>query len=196
MAFLQKRLAENYDIISPFITKIYTDSTINLNFPELLKLADITPTHKKDVTSSKDNYRPYLCGFRKVYNTQLCLIVMLDKWKRALDNGKIAGALLTDLSKAFDCINHELLIAKLHAYGFDYTSLAYIHSYLTYRKQRTNVNNSFSPWAQIKSGVPQGSILGPLLFNNYISDIFFFINETELTKYADANTPYAINKLC
>ena len=117
---------------------------------------------------------PYLCGFRKGYNTQLCLIIMLEKWKRALDDGKIAGALLTDLSKAFDCINHELLIAKLHAYGFDYTSLACIHSYLTYRKQRTKVNNSFSSWTQIKSGVPQRSILSPLLFNIYINDIFFY----------------------
>ena len=68
-------------------------------------------------------------GFRKGYSTQHCLTVMLDKWNKAIDNGKLAGALLTDLSKAFDCLNHELLIAKLEAYGFDQSSLSYIYSY-------------------------------------------------------------------
>ena len=150
-----KILVENYDIISPFITKMYNDSKLNMNFPDSLKLADITPTHKKDDTTNKENYRPvsilpsvskifernmfdqisgyidkylspYFCGFRKGYSTQHCLIVMLEKWRKALDNGKLAGALLTDLSKAFDCLNHNLMIAKLHAYGFDHSSLAYI----------------------------------------------------------------------
>ena len=98
---------------------------------------------------------------------------MLGKWYKALDKCNIAGALLTDLSKAFDCLHHELLIAKLEAYGFDHSSLAYIYSYLSDRKQRTKVNNSYSRWADIKSGIPQGSIIGPLLFNIYILMTYF-----------------------
>ena len=131
-------------------------------------------------------------GFRKGYSTQHCLTVMLDKWNKAIDNGKLAGALLTDLSKAFDCLNHELLIAKLEAYGFDQSSLSYIYSYLSDRKQRTKVNNSYSSWSNIKSGVPQGSILGPLFFNIYLNDIFYFVNKCDITNYADDTTPYAV----
>ena len=135
----------------------------------------------------------YLCGFRKGYSTQYCLIVMLERWEKALDKQHLAGALLTDLSKAFDCLNHELLIAKLEAYGFDYSSLALVYSYLSERKQRTKINNSFSKWVDITTGIPQGSILGPLLFNIYLNDIFFSVKEDNLTNYADDNTPYAIN---
>ena len=110
------------------------------------------------------------------------------------DKGNSVGVLLTDLSKAFDCLNHELLIAKMEAYGFNQDSLMYIYSYLSDRRQRTKINNTFSSWADIKSGVPQGSILGPLLFNIYLNDIFFFLNGTWLANYADDNNQYTVEK--
>ena len=74
------------------------------------------------------------CGFRKGYSTQQCLLALLEKWKRAVDSGQMFGALLTDLSKAFDCLDHELLTAKLNAYGFSLPALKLVHDYLSNRK--------------------------------------------------------------
>ena len=90
---------------------------------------------------------------------------MLEKWKNAADKGKVFGALLTDLSKAFDCLPHEFIIAKLNAYGFNLPALKLMHSYLSHRKQRTKVNHAYSSWEEILFGVPQGSILGHILLN-------------------------------
>ena len=90
---------------------------------------------------------------------------MLKTWKRSVDKGKVFDALLTDLSKAFDCLDHELLTAKLNAYGFTLSALRLINDYLSNRKQRTKIENTYSTWLDIIFGVPQGSILGPLLFN-------------------------------
>ena len=132
----------------------------------------------------------FQCGFRKGYSTQYCLLSMLEKWKSAVDKGKSFGALLTDLSKAFDCLSHELLLAKLYAYEFSIATLRLIHSYLTNRWQRTKINMSDSYWEEIVFGVPKGSIPGPLLFNIFLYDLFFIMKETDFSSYADDNTPY------
>ena len=194
--------------------------TKSFSFPGNLKLADVTPAYKKKSKTSKDNYRPvsilsniskiyercmydqiqfyfdkilskYQCGFRKGYNSQHCLIALIEKWKKCVDNGGAFGALLTDLSKAFDCLSHELLIAKLEAYGFDKNSLTLIFNYLSNRKQRVKINDSYSSWGEILFGVPQGSILGPLLFNIFICDMFYFMADFELANYADDSTPFS-----
>ena len=86
----------------------------------------------------------FQCGFRKGYSTQDCLLAMVENCKKALDQGNEYGALLTDLSKAFDCLPHDLIVAKLHAYGFSIESLKLINSYLTERKQRVKMNDQFS----------------------------------------------------
>ena len=210
------------EISSCFLTKIYNESKADQIFPDSLKLADVAPIHKKEDRTNKENYRPvsllpvvsklierdtynqvniyidkflspYLFGFRKGHSTEQCFNVMLERWKMALDHKKCVGAVLTDLSKAFDCLNHQLLIAKLEAYGFDKISLNFIYNYLSNRLQRTKIKSSYSLWRKVKYGVPQGSILGPLLFNIFLNDIFLFVDNTNIANYADDNTPYAID---
>ena len=196
-------LAMTNDIVSNHLSNFFNKSKTEQHYPTKLKITDVTPLHKKDDKTLTKNYRPvslipvvsklykrnmynqinnyiqkylspYLFGFRKGHSTEQCLVIMLEEWKKALDKKHSAGAILPDLPKAFDSLNHGLLIAKLSAYGFDNESLKFIHSYLKERKQRTKVGSYYSMWKSIKLGVLQGSILGPLLFNIFLNDIFYF----------------------
>ena len=98
-------------------------------------------------TYIEENLSPYLFGFRKGHSVEQCLMTMLEAWKRALDRKKCVGAILTDLSKAFDCLKHELIIAKLEAYGFNHDALTLMYDYLSNRSQRTKVKS-----AQLREG--------------------------------------------
>ena len=102
------------------------------------------------------------------------------------------GALLTDLSKAFDFLDHELISAKLNTYGFTLPALRLIHDYLSNREQRTLINDTYSSWSEILFGVPQGSILGSLLFNNFFTDHFFVVKDIDTASYADDSTPFIV----
>ena len=116
---------------------------------------------------------------------------MIEKFKEAIDKGNELGALLTDLSKAFDCINHPLLIVKFYNHGVSPLSINMIFSYLHNRKYRTKINECFRERSRIEQGVSQGSILGPLLFNIDLTDLFYECEESSVSSYADDTIPYS-----
>ena len=268
-----KFIKDYSDICSKPLTDIINDGIENSYFDIGLKYADLTPVHKSEDTTNKKNYRnisllpaiskiferflhtqivtymeeflsPFLCGYRKGYSAQYALLAMLEKWRISLDNGGYGGGILMDLSKAFDTLDHNLLIAKLFAYGFEKDALRLVKSYLSDRWQRVKINTCVSvcmcvsvsvclcvcvsvslcacvsvclcvcvsvylcvcvyvcmcvcvsvflgSWFALLVGMPQGSILGPLIFNLYINDLFFTIL-TDICNFADDTTPYTID---
>ena len=174
------------DVSAKFLNSVWNNEVLkDLKFASGLKLADTVPVFKKDDSTLVKNYRPvsflpviskvferimlnqitaymneylspHLCGYRKGFSTQTALPSLIKKWKQILDGKGYRAAVLMDLSKAFDTINHELLIAKLYAYGFTKESLMIILSYLSDCWQHVKIDSSFSSWTELLQGVPQG----------------------------------------
>ena len=128
----------------------------------------------------------FIFAYRKSFSIEHALIRFLEDWRNKLVNNNLAGAVLTDLSKVFDCIPHDLLVAKLDAYSFNRDIVAYIaYSYLKNRKQCVRINGTQSYLGDIISGVLQRSILGPILHNLFFNDFFYFILLATAHNFAD-----------
>ena len=203
--------------ISIPICSLLNASIAAKRFPSIMKYADVSPCFKKEDNLFKGNYRPVsvltvisklyesvlnnqmvdhlselfntlLSAFRKHYNCQSLLLKLIEDIKSALDKGHKTGAVFMDLSKAFDCLPHALLLAKLNAYGLSTAVCELMSSYLNQRMQRVKISNCRSSWKILNKGVPQGSILGPLLFNVFMNDMFLFMERCNLYNYADDNS--------
>jgi hypothetical protein len=172
-------------------------------FPDDLKTAKVCLIHKNNSLLDKGNYRPvsvlptalklferaihlpvnehfnhifnpFLAAFRAGFSCQSTLIRIVEDWKSALDNNKYVGAILMDLSKAFDCLPHDLLLLKLKQYGVSDSALNLLVSYISDIKQCVKVGQYTSTFQNIFKCVPQGFILGHVLFNVFLNDIFGF----------------------
>ena len=147
--------------------------------------------HQQIKDFSNEILSPKLCGFKKGHSTQHALLNFLKNCQKCLDKSGVVGTVLMDLSKAYDFLPHDLLLAKHSAYGFDESAITLIANYLSNRYQRVKIGSTFSSYLEILRGVPQGSILGPILFNLFINDLMFFIQETEVCNFADDTTIYS-----
>lgn len=140
--------------------------------------------------NSNDILPAFQTGFRKYFSTSMALAQVTDDLLSAMDKNKVSVLVLLDFSKAFDTINHKLICSKLKYYGFDYDSVAFIKSYLTNRQQQIRIHNRSSDLANIEAGVPQGSVIGPLLFILYTADILKCIRFSKVQAYADDSQIY------
>ena len=196
-----KIIKDNVEIVASYLLHLVNKSVDGNFFPNEMKDGDVSALFKNSNSFHKENHRPItvlpsvskiferrlakqmlhfvnkflspkICGYRQGYNTQHAVIKLVGTCKKTLNTKGFVGAVFMDLSKAIDCLNHELLFAKLNAYGFSTNVIRMMCSYLTGRRQRVKVKGSFSSWKDANLGVPQGSVLRPLLLNIFIN-IFF-----------------------
>jgi hypothetical protein len=208
--------------VSTPISSIINTSISTSQFPEHCKKAEIGPVHKKDSLLSKKNYRPvsvltgiskvmekclndqlmsfcddvlspFISAYRKGYSSQYALIQLCETMRAAMDKKEVVGLVLMDLSKAFDSLPHDLITAKLCAYGMQPPAVQLLTSYLRHGQQRVKINSERSDWQTILKGVPQGSILGPCIFNIFFNDFVHFLDAAPIN-YADDNNICSIGK--
>ena len=203
--------------LSTPLTYLINASIAQNVFPDQMKCAEVSPIFKKNDKLNKKNFRPVsiltsiskifeyimndqllehfhaifhklLSAYRKGYSFQSILLKFIEDTKKALDNRKYVGVIFMDLSKAFDCLPHGLLVATLNAYGLTLPACELLRNYLSGRRQRVKIGGTRSKWNSLEKGVPQGSILGPLLFNIFLNDLFYFIEKCSLYNFADDNS--------
>ena len=140
------------------------------------------------------HFSPFISAYRKSFSTEHVLNTLLEDWRNKLDNNNVAGAFSTELSKAFACIPHDLLVTKLDAYGFNRDTVAYIYSYLKNRKQCVGINGNQIYFGDIISGVPQRSMLCPITYNLFLNDFCYFILLATAHNIADDKTLACFSK--
>ena len=207
------------ETLSVSLTPIINNSLKQNKFPSGLKPAIVSPVYKKNDNMLKKNYRPIsiltslskvfegivcdqmmayfdkilsplLSAYRKKFNCNNVLVHCIEQWRESLDKGHVVATVLMDLSKAFDSLPHGLLLAKLNSYGVSLDACDFIRSYLGNRPQQVKIGQYKSSWQTINRGIPQGSLTGPMLFNFFLNDIFYYLSTNNICNYADDNTLY------
>lgn len=193
-------------------------SMIDGIFPHNAKKAEVSPIYKKNSNLDKSNYRPVsvlttlskifekvvvgqlsdyfqshyspdMSGFRTHHGCQDVLLKFVEQVKSSTDDKNVTCTVLTDLSRAFDCLPHRLLIAKLYFYGVSKSACMLVMNYFTNRQQRVKLNREKSDWLNIFKGTPQGSVFGPFAYNVFTNDLLLRMSEfCHIYNYADDNT--------
>ncbi len=130
----------------------------------------------------------FISVFRKGYSCQANLVKLCEEMRHAMDHSEVAALILMDLSKAFDCLPHDLMAAKSIAYGMSHSTIKLLINYLRHRKQCVKIGSEVSNWMTILKGIPQGSILGPCLFNPFLNEFMYILKHSIPVNYADDNT--------
>ena len=218
-----KILKVSSPIIAPLLTDIFNSCVDHSVFPAEAKLGEITPGYKRGEHTSKGNYRPLsvltvvskvledlmllqitpfnndvlhplISAYRDGYGCQDVSLKFVTDITTAIDQDYHVAAVTTDLSAAFDCLPPTLMYHKLRAYGFHQNSAKFLYSYLTGRKQRVKLGTFHSKWLDLEKGTPQGSKLGPCLWNWFVNDFIYYLPPNSAVNFADDNTMYAVSK--